>query len=302
MDKTIYTVHIDITENVEKVYEEFKEIFLSFEPIAIFSSAEHEFRNEFLSKLVSDPVVSPTSGIKSSDIIYIQITLSSGNQCVKNVISGISLYSWWKYGLQVLVEQFTFTKLFIAYAVNDYFSNMAKEGITNLTAGTGTFSQVVSFSMEQANIEQAQNICGSIYSECSKTGGCVVVNVLPRSYQEIFYEHYHKKIGLSPSLYPVVSMTLDEAMIERSGRPDDYDQQYIIQYFIDDFNTSEVDEFKEYLYKVNNSVIPVITPQMGFAYTSIKNFANVFYSYNYIYLFLFVYKYILYSYFYIYCV
>lgn len=74
----------------------------------------------------------------------------------------------------------------------------------------------------ESNIEvQATNACKLLSSECEKQdpnggGRCIVVNVMERDYHNLFFEKYSINNKLSPAKQPVVSFTLDEAVMENN--------------------------------------------------------------------------------------
>lgn len=100
-----------------------------------------------------------------------------------------------------------------------YFSTNAFYSISNLTETIGGFTIIDNY-LERSNTEvQAANACQLLSSACEKAdpdggGRCIVVNIMERDYHSLFFQKYKDNDKLSPEKQPVISFTLDEAVME----------------------------------------------------------------------------------------
>lgn len=147
-----------------------------------------------------------------TDLLFIHITPEAGNNCRKNIISGPSLYSMWKFGVTEMSSKTNTGRLIIISSLT-VFSMNAVETVLGITTDSGLFTNIYNYTMQADIREQAVNACNAISSKCAADNGiptgCVVVNLLSRNYQQIFFKLY-KENNFDPEIYPVVSFTLDE--------------------------------------------------------------------------------------------
>lgn len=134
----------------------------------------------------------------------------------------------WKFVLQEFTNVITTKRLFIIYSTTT-FPTKSLQTIMNITSEYDYFSEIIYEQMKAANEEQALNICSKILSQCAgKDGleeGCLVANVVERSYQKILYKHYHQ-IVKDTDKYPIISVYLDENIIDN-----EWENVYIYIYY-----------------------------------------------------------------------
>lgn len=124
----------------------------------------------------------------------------------------MSIYSMWKFVLQEFTNVVSFTTLFVVSSKN-IFSQSATESLKNLTNENGIFTTIIYEVMKDGSTEQALNICAAINSRC--TEGCLVANLLERSYLQVFFSMYNEIVHDNEN-HPVISFTLDEDIMDNT--------------------------------------------------------------------------------------
>lgn len=118
----------------------------------------------------------------------------------------------WKFVLQEFTNIVSFSTLFVVSSKN-IFSQSATESLKNLTNENGIFTTVIYEVMKDGSTEQALNICAAINSRC--TEGCLIVNLLERSYLQVFFSMYNEIVHDNEK-HPVISFTLDEDIMDNT--------------------------------------------------------------------------------------
>lgn len=118
----------------------------------------------------------------------------------------------WKFVLQEFTNIVSFSTLFVVSS-KDIFSQSATESLKNLTNENGIFTTVIYEVMKDGSTEQALNICAAINSRC--TEGCLIANLLERSYLQVFFSMYNEIVHDNEK-HPVISFTLDEEVMDNS--------------------------------------------------------------------------------------
>lgn len=118
----------------------------------------------------------------------------------------------WKFVLQEFTNIVSFSTLFVVSSKN-IFSQSATESLKNLTNENGIFTTVIYEVMKDGSTEQALNICAAINSRC--TEGCLIANLLERSYLQVFFSMYNEIVHDNEK-HPVISFTLDEDIMDNT--------------------------------------------------------------------------------------
>lgn len=124
----------------------------------------------------------------------------------------------WHFVLHELTNTITYRRLFILYS-ESYFSSTSYDSLYTMSVEYGAYSEIISYKMKDSNEEQALTVCSMILSQCSERNGlikgCLIANVLERSYQQVFYKQY-KLLITDTDTYPIVSFHLDENIMDNT--------------------------------------------------------------------------------------
>lgn len=254
LGKVCQVIFIDITVDPDIAYEDFKNNYNTYSIMAIFSTASKEYEEKFLSLL-------------EYDVLYFSLTHDAGDNCRKNVMAGLSIYSLWKYGIKVMTEIVDYRNLVVLYTTEE-FSTKALDAIEYLNQDSDT-TIIEYIEVPYTNDVIATNTCDRIRGACQDQG-CIVINLMERQYHKNFFAKY-KENNLDKNLYPVLSFTLSETIIDVDGKTN-FDGHYIVSYYFHNYESEVANEFKGYMLKKGYEKTSFL---MGFVYSELLLFANV---------------------------
>lgn len=211
-------------------------------------------------------------------VLFINVQSVGGEICNSKILNGqISATTYLKHANENIFKEFP--NIYVVTCNTDYSQLAFNEFKSIISESKYNFVGVSN--MKNPDITSSQEAISDIEKDCGSS--CLILNLCDSYYQKVFFEMYSTSHILNVTTHPILSLTLDERLIEEMDIKH-CEGHFVMGYYFNGTENENSKEIRETLTKVYLKSNTIITGSMALCYSQIyllRNTLNVIYTTEY---------------------